>query len=50
MFVKDYLVGSVMDKFGIPEITGAYVVDCIANWEPGPNSQVRISDGLICLT
>ncbi|CAL4144106.1 unnamed protein product, partial [Meganyctiphanes norvegica] len=39
MFVKDYLVGSVMNKFGIPEITGCYVVDCISNWEPELNSQ-----------
>ncbi|XP_063610443.1 uncharacterized protein LOC134784332 [Penaeus indicus] len=39
MFVKDYLTGSIMDKFGITEITGAFVVDCIANWDPTPGSQ-----------
>ncbi|XP_037778717.1 uncharacterized protein LOC119575271 [Penaeus monodon] len=39
MFVKDYLTGSIMDKFGITEITGAFIVDCIANWDPTPGSQ-----------
>lgn len=40
MFVKDYLSRSIMDKFGITEITGAFIVDCIANWDPTPGSQV----------
>ncbi|XP_066943165.1 uncharacterized protein [Macrobrachium rosenbergii] len=39
MFVKDYLVRSIIKEFGIEEVTGAFILDCISNWDPNPNSQ-----------
>ncbi|XP_068230907.1 uncharacterized protein [Palaemon carinicauda] len=39
MFVKDYLVKSIIKEFGIEEVTGAFILDCISNWDPNPDSQ-----------
>ncbi|XP_053647058.2 uncharacterized protein [Cherax quadricarinatus] len=40
LFVKDYLTGTVMDKFNITKLTGAFILDCVATWDPKPHTQV----------
>ncbi|XP_063885266.1 LOW QUALITY PROTEIN: uncharacterized protein LOC135113698 [Scylla paramamosain] len=39
MFIKDFLAKTVMDQFGITKLTGAIILDCVANWDPRPQSQ-----------
>lgn len=40
MFVKDYMGRTVMKQFGLKGVTGAFILDCVANWTPEPHSQV----------
>lgn len=39
MFVKDYLVRSIIQEFDIKNVTGAFILDCISNWDTEPESQ-----------
>ncbi|XP_071548013.1 uncharacterized protein [Panulirus ornatus] len=39
VFVKDYLTSAIMDKFGIRQVTGAFILDCVSNWDPQPGTQ-----------
>ncbi|XP_042231081.1 uncharacterized protein LOC121872395 [Homarus americanus] len=39
MFIKDYLVGAVINQFGLTQVTGAFILDCVSNWDPRPDTQ-----------
>ena len=41
MFVKDYLVNLLVKKFNSNKIGGAFILDCVGNWDSAPDTQVR---------
>lgn len=40
MFVKDFIPKVMKQKFGMERIMGVFVLDCIGNWDPKPQTQV----------
>ena len=42
MFAKDFLINILVKKFNIKNFGGAFILDCVGNWDPSPDSQVSI--------